>query len=89
MMSDINDQMTLREARLHMLESPNMDPILGLVKINRRVRVRFIFRPDGTEFDDGTTVGEFKSYAVVGEAYIVIDDGEGGVSQPVDPEPVS
>lgn len=80
--------LTLAEVRQLTLESGNLDTVLGLVRIDRTVRVRFLWARSGEEFDDSSRMSEFRQLASIGLARVVIDDGGGGV-RAVRPESVS
>lgn len=69
----------LSEVRQLMLEHPAMDDTLGLVRLGRQVRVRFVWASNGKEFPDETQWGVFHKLNCIGAATIVIDDLGGGL----------
>lgn len=76
----MDGNMTLAEARQAMLESEAMDPVLGMIKIYRSVRVRFVSLPDEVELPDDMLLSEFRDLCSRNEAKLVVDDKGGGLS---------
>jgi hypothetical protein len=74
------DDTTLSDARAWVMQTPAIAAALSLsTRPGAAGRLRFMRRPEDIEFDDATTLVEFRRFAAEGRAALVLDDLGGGV----------
>lgn len=75
----ISGSTTLGEVRRSLLGLREIDPILGMVRLGRMLRIRFLWTHTGEELPDSAVMAEFRQLAALGLARLVIDDQGGGI----------